>query len=304
MNEIDRRLSIEHCRVFTAICDAKSFSLAAERLLRTQSAVIHQIRTLEEILGEMLFLHSRGRFHGLTRAGEEFEPYARRILAPLDDLCSARADRTCSDTVRLGVMDDFDLEGLIETIVRSEAIHPDAHVSTIPDLSANLKKRLREGELDLALIKSLHDADRAPDSSALMVEKLHWVASQNFDWRKIPADLPVVVFHEGCVYRHLLLRHFQELGLSCRIAYVGHSYANVRAAISASLGISILPKGQIAPDHVICDESRLSFLQGRLGFSALKLEGDNKAETEVTSVFRQMLQKTIRRQTAPLFAAE
>lgn len=71
-------------RGFEAAARLKSFTAAAEELHLTQSAVSHQIRTLEEALGQPLF-HREHRKVVLTDAGFEFWRVVRETLKRLDD---------------------------------------------------------------------------------------------------------------------------------------------------------------------------------------------------------------------------
>ncbi|MBF4308161.1 LysR family transcriptional regulator, partial [Vibrio anguillarum] len=57
--------------IFVAVVEAGSFSLAAERLGMTKSAVSKRISSLEDNLGTRLF-HRSTRKLTLTESGEEF----------------------------------------------------------------------------------------------------------------------------------------------------------------------------------------------------------------------------------------
>ena len=65
--------------VFVAVLESGSFSLAAERLRMTKSAVSKRISGLEDNLGTRLF-HRSTRKLTLTEAGEEFSDYARNAV--------------------------------------------------------------------------------------------------------------------------------------------------------------------------------------------------------------------------------
>ena len=65
---------------FVAIAETNSFTLAARRVHRTQSAVSMQIKRLEELLGRGLF-EREGRSVSLTPHGEVLLDHARRISA-------------------------------------------------------------------------------------------------------------------------------------------------------------------------------------------------------------------------------
>ena len=72
-------LEPEPLRSFLAIAETGSFTAAAQRVNRTQSAVSMQIKRLEEQLGALLFARE-GRTVRLSPGGELLLPHARRIL--------------------------------------------------------------------------------------------------------------------------------------------------------------------------------------------------------------------------------
>src|SRR5579859_1764188 len=72
-------LDTDQLRSFLAIVDTGSFTRAAERVNKTQSAVSMHIRRLEEQLGCALFI-KQGRGTRLSEEGEKLIDYARRII--------------------------------------------------------------------------------------------------------------------------------------------------------------------------------------------------------------------------------
>ena len=72
-------LDTDQLRSFLAIVDSGSFTKAAERVHKTQSAVSMHIRRLEEQLGCALFV-KQGRGARLTEEGEKLIEFARRIV--------------------------------------------------------------------------------------------------------------------------------------------------------------------------------------------------------------------------------
>ena len=72
-------LDTDQLRSFLAIVDSGSFTKAAERVHKTQSAVSMHIRRLEEQLGCALFV-KHGRGARLTEEGERLIEFARRMV--------------------------------------------------------------------------------------------------------------------------------------------------------------------------------------------------------------------------------
>lgn len=82
-------VSLDQLKIFVAASDEGSFSAAARRLRRTQSAVSESIASLEQQLGVMLFDRS-GRYPLLTTAGNVLLTDAQTIVAGVDHM-KARA---------------------------------------------------------------------------------------------------------------------------------------------------------------------------------------------------------------------
>ena len=65
------------------------------------------------------------------------------------------------------------------------------------------------------------------------------------------SDIPLVIFPDGCCYRSAALAALDQPGKHGYSAYVSASYDNIRAAVSAGLGIGVLPASALAEDHII-----------------------------------------------------
>src|SRR5215468_10989405 len=72
-------MEMSQLRTFRAVAEALNFTRAAERLHLTQSAVSHQIKALEQELGEPLFIRAK-RGVKLSEAGKVALDHARRVL--------------------------------------------------------------------------------------------------------------------------------------------------------------------------------------------------------------------------------
>ena len=147
-------LDTDQLRSFLAIVDCGSFTKAAERVHKTQSAVSMHIRRLEEQLGCALFV-KQGRGARLTAEGErliELIEFARRIIqveAGAIAACRARGSR---GAVRLGIPDDYAESFLAEILARFNRRHPLVEVSVVCEASVELAAQVAAGALELALV--------------------------------------------------------------------------------------------------------------------------------------------------------
>lgn len=108
-------LTLDQWRVFVTVVDEGSFSAAARRLRRVQSAVSHAIRTLEQLTDCVLFDRSE-HIPVLTPAGQALLPQARRFVQDADAL-AARARRGVDGVEpRLSVCIDavFPVDGVVD----------------------------------------------------------------------------------------------------------------------------------------------------------------------------------------------
>ena len=78
-------VTINQLRTFVAVCDEGSFSSAARRLRRAQSAVSHAVTALEGALGVELFERNVRR-PALTAAGRSLLPDARAVIARTEEM--------------------------------------------------------------------------------------------------------------------------------------------------------------------------------------------------------------------------
>jgi LysR family glycine cleavage system transcriptional activator len=124
-----------------------SFARAARELGVTPTAISHQIRLLEEFLGEPLF-HRRPRPLRLTEVGARlFPPIRDGMNAFAESLAALRADQ---DPVRLRVTttNAFASRWLIPRLASWRQIHPNAELEVIGTDSV---LDLEAGEADLAI---------------------------------------------------------------------------------------------------------------------------------------------------------
>ena len=57
------------------------------------------------------------------------------------------------------------------------------------------------------------------------------------------------MFPQGCLYRNRAIHGLEAAGRAWHIAYTSPNFAGIQAAISAGLGVSILPDTSVLADH-------------------------------------------------------
>jgi DNA-binding transcriptional LysR family regulator len=238
-------LDLELLRSFVSVVDAGGFTRAGERVHRTQSTVSQQIRRLEEDVGQPL-LNRTARDVTPTEAGERLLSYARRLLSLAEEARDMMARPGNEGAVRLGVPEDFAAYRLAKLLAAFSRSHPGLRLDVRADQSANLKRDLERGDLDLALFKRTAGERGA---IAVWAERVHWVTSKSHPRNTSAGSVPLIGFPAGCLYRAGAIHALESAGRTWHMAYTSSSLTGIQAAIAAGLGLSILSEMAVQADH-------------------------------------------------------
>lgn len=137
-------------RNFIEVADRGSFTRAALALGLNQPALSRQIRRLElELRQSLLYRHGRGVV--LTDAGERFASTARQVLEQLELAAQGGADSGVG-RVTVGVPPSLGRALAVRLARAFSARFSPAHLTIVEDRSSNLRARLLEGGIDMALL--------------------------------------------------------------------------------------------------------------------------------------------------------
>lgn len=244
-------LDLDLLRTFVTVAEAKSFTRAGQRPGRSQSAVSLQMRRLEHQVGVTLM--SRDPRHVvLTEEGDAFLPKARRLLRVNDEILAEVRGDDIEGEVRLGAPEDFATVHLPDILGHFARLHPKVSLTVTCDLTLHLIDRLREGHLDLALIKR---EPLGPDHGVrVWREPLVWVAADAAVLESSPVA-PLVLAPSPCVYRKRAVSALEASGRAWRCAYTSPSLAGQHAALRAGLGVTVLPRDMAPPDLAVLGDA-------------------------------------------------
>jgi len=256
---------------FIAVAETGSFTKAADRVGRTQSAISQQMAKLEHLLGKSLFI--RGRDFALTAEGEIFLGYARRIFALHREAMDRFKQPELEGTVRFGLPEDFAAVYLSDVLADFIHIHPRIQLQVECDLTLSLFDRFKEKEFDLVLVKMNRPED-FPNGLDVWSEPLEWAGETALIDAGKP--VPLVLSPQPCVYRARALNALEKAGRPWQIVFSSTSYAGTIAAIRAGMGITVLPRTMI-PDHIGMVEPRKLPVLNDTHVSLLKHTADSAA---------------------------
>ena len=256
---------------FIAVAETGSFTRAAERVGRTQSAISQQITKLENLLGKPMV--SRGKTFALTPEGDIFLGYARQIFALHREVVDRFKEPELEGEVRFGLPENFASVYLSDVLADFSRIHPRILLNIECDLTLNLFDRFKNKEFDLVLVKMNRPED-FPNGLDVWSEPLKWVGGVGSINTKKP--LPLVLSPQPCVYRASAIKTLEDAGIAWRLAFSSPSYAGTVAAVKAGMGVTVMPHTMIPPELNAIDPSLLPELADT-HVSLLKHRADNSA---------------------------
>lgn len=232
-------------RSFLTVAELGSFTAAAERLNASQSTISGHVARLEEQLAARLFRRTT-RKCSLSAAGEALRPLAEEAVRAAERIEDAFRPSAMGGMIRLGVPDDYHLFGRINQAIREFRLaRPAVLVQIDAGLSANHVRALREGLLDLAVLRVRREgSDPDPQASALI-----WIGAPTLQLRR---DEPVPLAHINgpCSYFRAATEALAQAGLNWRSAYSCSTLEGVRGAVRSGMAVSAI----LAED---CDEPGL-----------------------------------------------
>lgn len=224
-------------RAFVFIAEDGSFSRAAERVGRTQSAVSMQVQRLETALGKRLFDRGRGGQVTLTPQGAMLLDRARELLRLNDQIWNSFHTPQIQGRVRLGTPDDYALRYLPPVLKSFADTHPGIEVAVDCAPSVELFPKLRNGELDLSLLSEGEEVANWP-SIELWRGPLRWITSDRYAPHRLN-PLPLALSRTSCSWGKAAITALEAAGRNYRLAYTSASQMGTHAPVMAGLAVTV-----------------------------------------------------------------
>ena len=160
-------LTLNQLRMFVCVCEESSFSAAAKRLRRAQSAVSHAVAALEDGLGVTLF-EREGRKPELTAAGLLLLADAKAVVAHAEQMKMRARSITKSDPQTLRLLADVHFPNtlLVDALRDLEELAPGVNLTLLRSTVQHGEAMLLDDKCDLALVTA-----EVPESSSARIER-------------------------------------------------------------------------------------------------------------------------------------
>ncbi len=234
--------------IFQAVVRENGVTRAAAKLNRVQSNVTTRIRQLEEDLGAPLFIRD-GRRLVLSPAGATLLPYAERLLALADEARHAVAENRPRGRLRLGTMESTAASRLPVALAKYHQCWPDVSLELVTGVTQSLIERVRNFDIDAALIARPVHADTLPDTQFSSVpvfrEELVLITPRGHAPVTSAHDVigkTLIAFEQGCGYRSYAWRWYAAVGLQPGRVLELRSYHAIVACVAAGAGVAVAPR--------------------------------------------------------------
>ena len=237
---------------FAAVAEAKSFSLAAEELHLTQSAVSKRIALLEQQLDCRLF-DRIARTVDLTESGSVLLPKAQKILDELQATRQAIADLSGSvgGTLRLAISHHIGLRRLPPVLKAFTQQFPSVATDVNFMDSEQAYDSVIHGRYELAVITLAPKPNPKivatciwPDTLKFVCSADHPLAQSAVSLNRLqdyPAILPELNSHTSHIVNHL----FNSNDLTLTTTMTTNYMETIKGMVSSGMGWSLLPESMI-----------------------------------------------------------
>ena len=241
-------MELHPLRVFLAVASEKSFSRAAEKLLRTQPAISLSIQRLEAELGERLIDRSAKDLL-LTAAGQLVYDYAQRFENLQADLENALAELRDKSAGRLAIgANESCTLYLLDHIERYRALYPKVKVQVRRSLSSRIPAELIDGQLELGIL-TYDPEDERLVSKVIYTDHLSFVVSPE---HRLAGKKEVAIGELGeetfiahnvvSPYRAMVLRAFQSHKVPLKMDLEMPTIEAIRKMVERNEGVAFLPR--------------------------------------------------------------
>ena len=242
-------MELSQLRTFRVVAETLNFTRAAERLGLTQSAVSHQIKSLETELGEPLFIRAK-RGVKLSSVGQAALENAVRILDEAEALRErvAGGEHSPAGRVRAAAATQAIVHlfaPLFEAFMREQPridVSFRTTASTDQTVSEILNGAADVGFASLPVFSpALKITSLFEDELVLVVGHAHRFAGKAHVSLDAIRDERVILFELGGSIRRATDEFFHEVGFSPALALESNDTSFIKLMVERGQGISLLP---------------------------------------------------------------
>ncbi len=242
-------LDLSQLEIFLSIAEEKSFSRAAEKMLRTQPALSIAIKRLEEELGEILFDRS-SKSGTLTEAGKILQSYAQRMINLRDEARESIGELRGMFRGRLsiGANESTSLYVLPRLLIEYRQQHPQIKIEVFRNVSEKIPSEVLERNLDFGFLSydpmhpSLQSLEVHRDELVLVVSPKHVFAKRRHVTVKELGNEQFVAHNVKTPARTRIFELFAQHRTPLNICIELSTLETIKKFVMMDVGVAILPR--------------------------------------------------------------
>jgi LysR family hydrogen peroxide-inducible transcriptional activator len=240
-------VTLTELKYLIAVADEQHFGRAAERSFVSQPSLSAAIKNIEQELGVRVFERNK-RGVELTEVGAEIVAQARRTLDEAARIKAVAKQGKGRYRLRLGVIHTIAPYLLPQLVVALRKAAPEMSLDIEENMTANLDRLLKSGELDAAILALPYEApgievEPVYDEEFLVVvpqghplARRKSIAAEDLDAGELLL-LPV-----GHCLRDQVLGACTEFSRPPPPGRHGNSLETLRSMVASGLGVTVLPR--------------------------------------------------------------
>lgn len=249
-------MDTKHLITFLTFAKEKSYLKASQKLNYAPSTLTDHIRSLENELNITL-IESKGRRSRLTRAGEEFLPYAEQMLdvyrLAVQKISSMNAITGTLRVLTVESLGMYRLSGVFEEFMRQ---YPGVTLSVSIGNYDEILMRLKNGEADIACLYDMRPVTIPGfHTDILFTEELCFVTSPRHPLASKEAVLPpdfrlqtFILAQKDCYYSKVFTSMLETNRINIRSRSQLDSGNMIKRYVRSGSGIALLPYSVIKDD--------------------------------------------------------
>jgi DNA-binding transcriptional LysR family regulator len=246
---LERSVTLHQARVFKAVADRLSFSVAAQDLKLSQPSVSYQVKELERAVGTDLF-DRLGKHISLTQAGHLLYGYVRQTLNVIDEAAVALGELQGLErgTLKVGASTTVGIYLIPVALGAFKKLHPGLAISLEIGARGAIQEKVLRNELDLAVVgPPLRDPDLVvlpfiTDELVVIAPREHPLAARRGLSLRDLKDEPFLMREEGSGTRFEVEKAARRANVRLLVGMELGSNGAIKHAVESGLGLAILSR--------------------------------------------------------------
>ncbi len=213
------KTKLDYYRIFYETARCRSFSIAAQRLYISQSAISQCIHQLESDLNAQLFVRTR-KGVSLTVEGQLLFLKVESAITSIEQ-GEKQLDRLRhleAGELRIAAGDTITTHFLLKYLEAYHAAYPNIRIEMANSYSSQMLTHVKEGKADLAFVNMPMEDEELVFEPCLEINDV-FVCGPDFEkkasysWEEV-AELPLILIEKNASSRHFLEKNFSERNIS------------------------------------------------------------------------------------------